>query len=123
MDIDSTSQRWATSAPMIVDSPSILDETKDNYTLGEHMKMDEKVLAKLKKLQGQWRENPSPLELWNVLHLVMEGDPRLDRKWLNVSDQIPDGVWSIVNEAWKAGSFQRVRIRCTHVDYGIGILT
>ena len=98
---------------MIVDNDPPLPKIRDYYKPSEHGRMNEEVKAKLKRARAEWRGDPSTVELAGVLRKVVEGDPKLNRKYLD-GGNFPDEVVPILCAAWKAMDFRRVRIPCTH---------
>ena len=59
MDIETAYISQPAPTPMVVDSPSLPDETWDYYTVDGHIMMDEKAEAALRKARVRWQENPS----------------------------------------------------------------
>ena len=105
---------------MIVDDSLSLTEKVDYYTTDEHEMMDYEVGVRLKKANTLWPEDPSEPELRFSFRQVVEGDVRLDRKFLDKN--FPKTLETMLSEAWQAMSFRSVHILRTRVHCSTGWL-
>ncbi|KAG9313098.1 hypothetical protein JVU11DRAFT_6543 [Chiua virens] len=115
MDVD-TIQTDPTTIDDVVMTPSSSRDLiqDDGSNDGDHRRIDEEVQQVLAKYKVEWRANPSLGDLVLVLRAIIEQDPRLDRKYADLQNQLDllekhPWIKGDIATAWKEKSYRNIR--------------